>query len=651
MTDRDTYQENTRDNTYSDYHGAVTGGGLLADGTYVFGGIVPTGKKVGEENLVIKKIFALRPSGEVVYLGFVEALKKSTSNHGNMIVSKTGDLYIADSSIITNSFDPSEPGKLALNVHKIDSASLQERLNNPVAKFVVPGNRPQNADWKTPSNQGFDHSRNGRRGSTGTQIPSTMVLELQPINTRNLTNFFAGFDLSPAGNYVVATSERFFNGQRNTDYTFVREYDKAGNIVSGINEYVNNHSILGAYSVNHGSNNISVTDMSGFLRPSPQRELIVKHQVTERADATDQFNFAAVSGTAINKTGSSTGNSTDVEEVIPKFTIPLNTGIELTETFNDVADSGSYKTTLTCVDTETNTTILGPIDGATGTVTVTTSGTKPIECTFVNTPKKYTLKFVKKLRDLDGSESFGVGTEFTLHSGTCNSANLANQISTKVADSQGRIAWDNLKKGEYCLKETKTLDGYKAVADSEVTLDDTTTTDSVLTLDDIFNPEIPAEFTIKKVDALNNELLLPGSEWQLQKFNKQSNAYETIIQKLTDDVTGQKNTNQNVDRDGSPGLIKVGNLQFGKYRLVETNAPTGYLLPGGNDKVHDFVLDKDNQSRTLVIQNQMPVEPPTLPLTGGWGTLPYLVSGLVLLTGATGVFLMPAAMRRRNPTK
>lgn len=67
--------------------------------------------------------------------------------------------------------------------------------------------------------------------------------------------------------------------------------------------------------------------------------------------------------------------------------------------------------------------------------------------------------------------------------------------------------------------------------------------------------------SFKKIDA--SKRALSGAEFKLQKYNAGSGAYEDFGEKIVSDTNG---------------IVRFENLPNGKYRLIETKAPSGYKL-------------------------------------------------------------------------
>ena len=173
------------------------------------------------------------------------------------------------------------------------------------------------------------------------------------------------------------------------------------------------------------------------------------------------------------------------------------------------------------------------------------------------------------------------------------------------------------------------------------------------------------DLTIKKVDAKDkdqNKAGLKGAEFQLFKAK---NAYAGTCTKepegnaisvdgkttLTTDGDGAINIKGLFISDSIDGVNRDNQVNATErcYVLVETKAPTGFVLPSGQDamtavKVQAGAVTTDN----VTIENSKQAVP-GLPLTGANGMLILTASGAALLMIAVGSVLV-ARYRERKQT-
>lgn len=173
----------------------------------------------------------------------------------------------------------------------------------------------------------------------------------------------------------------------------------------------------------------------------------------------------------------------------------------------------------------------------------------------------------------------------------------AEQPTYKDSNSAvGQFTILNLPAGTYTLKETTAPDGYYLnPTEYTFTIDDTgkvTWTGGrtpSLVGDMGWIADVPTEFSWDKIDAgyEGNESEngpLVGTKWRLEKFKAAATeggdgVYETNIAEIEDCNTELATDCVGNDQDPTGGSFTLKKLTAGKYRLVETYAPTGYEVP------------------------------------------------------------------------
>lgn len=153
-------------------------------------------------------------------------------------------------------------------------------------------------------------------------------------------------------------------------------------------------------------------------------------------------------------------------------------------------------------------------------------------------------------------------------------------------------------------------------------------------------------FTVKKVDAKDETIILPGAHFQL------TNEQGTIMT-FTQDKNGvyhyDGHWNQIEDLVVGPdGIFKIEGLPAGTYTLTEVKAPEGYKFPEGDAAKQTITLPGEGENPVVTITNSKE-DGYILPEAGGTGTILYLACGLIciLIPFMYGLRLKRTAKRRR----
>ncbi|MFF9562419.1 SpaA isopeptide-forming pilin-related protein [Leifsonia sp. NPDC014704] len=146
-----------------------------------------------------------------------------------------------------------------------------------------------------------------------------------------------------------------------------------------------------------------------------------------------------------------------------------------------------------------------------------------------------------------------------------------------------------------------------------------------------------------KVDAGASRNTLAGAEWTLTPLDASGKpAGPSIV--VADCVASSANQCANADTEPLGGLFRVTDLGPGSYELVETRAPTGFLL-----NTTPILVTVSATSATVelddIVNEQIPV--PAIPFTGGLGADSLTITGSAVLALAAALGAWYKLKRRR----
>src|SRR5699024_7815068 len=127
-------------------------------------------------------------------------------------------------------------------------------------------------------------------------------------------------------------------------------------------------------------------------------------------------------------------------------------------------------------------------------------------------------------------------------------------------------------------------------------------------------------------DEIGVESPLSDAKFTLQK--KSGNAWDTFGGDQISDVDG---------------LLSWGELSKGEYRIIELEAPEGYLLLA-NPIEFEITSDRLTHEQSYKVENKPREE---LPQTGGIGTIAFTLTGILLMAVAV-VSALTLTRRKRN---
>ncbi len=318
--------------------------------------------------------------------------------------------------------------------------------------------------------------------------------------------------------------------------------------------------------------------------------------------------------------------------------------------------AAGYKGTVTCVP-HPKSDISVPVstaDAASKTLDLATG--EWMQCTMVNTALPGQVVWSK----VDEAGKPLAGTVFTLASTSLNGGQK-EVADCVVAGGQatcpnGSVDQDpragffrvsGLTWGDYSLTETQAPTGYHL---SEATLtktldgsapaagkDDNTPT---LDLGQVVNTRIKGSATWTKTDERGHAI--KGAQWSLIPLDSNGRPQPDRARTITDCVgTCAK---EGPDTDTNPGGFKLVDLDYGSYQLIETKAPTGYVLDA---TPRTITISTQGQVAALGNISNRKSAVPAIPFTGGSAADTFLIGGGAVL-GITALVMTIQAYRRRR---
>ncbi|MBQ4185212.1 MAG: LPXTG cell wall anchor domain-containing protein [Clostridiales bacterium] len=229
-----------------------------------------------------------------------------------------------------------------------------------------------------------------------------------------------------------------------------------------------------------------------------------------------------------------------------------------------------------------------------------------------------------------------------------------------TSGNDGIVISRALPAGKYQLRETKALSGYQTLSGyitftisstGVIELDSNTPEEATLTYDTDENGSVLYQITITNTKEFKvsiwktnegSETITSGASFKLYKAEDYNDTTSTIKDGAIPLVSGTT---------GENGILALGTLTVGEYRLIETAAPAGYnmaesairisvinngvtaLQEGNLSDVYKkgdqyWVVGQDNATWQIRVWNNPGVE---LPHTGGIGTTIFRMAGLTLI--------------------
>ena len=140
-------------------------------------------------------------------------------------------------------------------------------------------------------------------------------------------------------------------------------------------------------------------------------------------------------------------------------------------------------------------------------------------------------------------------------------------IFSKRTDENGKITIRNLEYGDYYFLEKEAKEGY-VLNDEKMYF--SIKEDGKVIKSDVKNRKIIGSIEITKIDVSTSETL-PNTLLSIYNMN--------------DELIFSNRTDEN-------GKIVINNLEYGKYYIIESEAPEGYLI---NDEKMFFEIKEDGE--------------------------------------------------------
>jgi LPXTG-motif cell wall-anchored protein len=151
---------------------------------------------------------------------------------------------------------------------------------------------------------------------------------------------------------------------------------------------------------------------------------------------------------------------------------------------------------------------------------------------------------------------------------------------TEYSGNDGIVQFDNLKYGQYTLKEVTPPADYSIVSTGEYTV--TINSKGVQEMT-IANAKLTGDLTVTKVAANNADKLLANAVFDLY-----DSTMTTKLQRVTTDAAGK--------------AVFV-NIPYGDYILKEYRAPSGYKIDGEGE--YPITINEDNEAFTVANQKRI----------------------------------------------
>lgn len=223
-----------------------------------------------------------------------------------------------------------------------------------------------------------------------------------------------------------------------------------------------------------------------------------------------------------------------------------------------------------------------------------------------------------------------------------------------VTNNDGNIIVHYLPEGTYYFKEIKTIEGYEIDKDlewTEVKVSVTDETEGVPKTKTITNAK--GEFCFYKIDEDGN--YLNGGLFKLQVYNEKIAKFEDVAleylekdKMFTIDTTGKSDIYTFETISNGQTCFKEMNAK-GRYRVVEIDAPEGFILPKVSEMDAEIVINENGYAigSAVIINKKITVGEGAeaqaeliINISTGQERINYIIIISVLLVIITGLFII-----------
>lgn len=187
------------------------------------------------------------------------------------------------------------------------------------------------------------------------------------------------------------------------------------------------------------------------------------------------------------------------------------------------------------------------------------------------------------------------------------------QYQLLETDEKGNIIIDNLPAGTYYLKEVEASEGYVIDEKNQWTKFTLTVTKTEAKTVYVSISNAKSEFTFYKIDEDGN--YLSDGLFKLQAYNEKTSKFEDVPviyhekeNYYTIDKTGKSDIYTFTPIDGTVTFKEVDSNK--KYRVVEIEAPEGYVLPKGTEAYVEIEMNENGYALgdSILVNRKIVVE-------------------------------------------